>query len=252
MATEKEGRIRSGGFSATAGHVFGDLEQAFDEVWWAWGTVRFAPAMRFPRNMVIVREKGELVVVHPVMMPEATQRKIEALGPIKHVVRLGTFHGMDDLAYVKRYGATSWAPPEVDLAEGMKTDQVLVPGGELPVAGAELFSFEASRSSELALRLDREGGVLLTCDSVQNWEKTTGCSLLAGLMAGMMGFKGRACIGPGWLKVAEPKDGVGLSKDFERLLALEFRHVIGAHGAPMKETAREDLRASVARLYPRR
>ena len=43
-------------------------------------------------------------------------------------------------------------------------------------------------------------------------------------MSRMMGFKGRACIGPGWRKMCEPKDGKGFGPDFERLLQLDFRH----------------------------
>ena len=41
-------------------------------------------------------------------------------------------------------------------------------------------------------------------------------------MARAMGFRGRACIGPGWRKVSEPKDGGGLGPDFARLLNLQF------------------------------
>src|SRR5262252_7179193 len=128
--TEKRG---SGGFKSSPGPAFGDLEQVFDDVWWTWGTVRFGPGVLFPRNMTIVREKGELVVIHPVMMPDAVQAKIEALGPVRHIVRLGAFHGMDDPAYVKKYAPTTWAPPGVDQPAGVKTDRELRPGGELPL-----------------------------------------------------------------------------------------------------------------------
>jgi hypothetical protein len=246
MAGEKKG---SGGFKTSRGDVFGPLQQVFDDVWWAWGTVRFMPGFLFPRNMVIVREGGALVVVHPVMMPDDTQKKIEALGPVKHIVRLGAFHGMDDLAYAKKYDASLWAPPGVDCAEGLKVAHELHPGGELPFADARLVDFEASRAPETALHLARNGGMLLTCDSVQNWEHTTGCSFLGGVMSRMMGFKGRACIGPGWRKQCEPKEGAGFGPTFEQILDLEFRHVIGAHGAPMKDTAKEELRASVRKIY---
>ena len=69
-------------------------------------------------------------------------------------------------------------------------------------------------------------------------------------MARAMGFRGRACIGPGWRKVSEPKHGGGLGPDFTRLLAMNFSHAIGGHGPPMKDTARDDLRAQVQKLYP--
>ena len=236
-------------FRSSPGKVFGTVEQVFDDIWWGWGTVKFAPGILFPRNMVIVRERGELVVIHPVLMPEAEQQRIEALGPIKHIVRLGQFHGMDNPAYVERYGATVWAPPGVPAQAGAPTQRELVVGGELPIAGATLFAFERSRTPETALHVPRHGGVLVTCDSVQNWETATGCSTLGKAMARMMGFRGRACIGPGWRKASEPKDDGGFKPAFDRLVELDFRHVIGGHGAPIKDTARDDLRAAVQRTY---
>jgi hypothetical protein len=235
---------------SSPGPNFGSLQQIFDDVWWVWGTVRFAPGMYFPRNMVVVREKGELVIVHGVMMPEAEQKKLEALGPIKHYIRLGNFHGMDDLRYFERYSPTVWMPPDVEVRPGVTVHHQLRPGAPTPIEGATLFSFERSHYPELALHIPRHGGLVLTCDSIQNWEKTTGCSFFAGLMAPFMGFKGRACIGPAWKKYCEPKDGRGLAPDFERLLEFDFRHLIGAHGAPMKDDAKEALQRTVSRVFP--
>jgi hypothetical protein len=239
----------SGGFPSRAGAVFGQVQPLFEDVWWAWGTTRFGPGILFPRNMVIVRERGELVIIHPILMPAAEQAKIEALGPIRHIVRLGAFHGMDDPAYVARYQPTTWAPPGVELRAGATNDRPLTPGGPLPFADGRLFTFERSRTPETAILLARHGGLLLACDSVQNWETTAGCSFLGGLMSRMMGFKGRACIGPGWRRIAEPRQGGGFGPDFRRLVDHDFRHAVGGHGPPMIDTARTDLRATVQRLY---
>ena len=250
MATERKEQPRgSGGFSSSPGPAFGTLEQVFDDVWWTWGTVRFAPGVTISRNMAIVRERGELVVIHPVLMPDAEQARIEALGPIKHVVRLGAFHGMDDARYLERYKPTFWAPPGVDLPAGMTEHKELRPGGELPIEGATLCAIERSQTPEAVMLVPRHGGVLLACDSVQNWESIPACSFLAKVTTRLMGFKGRACIGPGWRKQSEPKDGGGFRPDFERILALDFRHALGGHGAPIKDTARDDLRAQVHRVY---
>ncbi|HKE16165.1 MAG TPA: hypothetical protein VKB80_14915 [Kofleriaceae bacterium] len=239
----------SGGFRTAPGPRSGPLTQVFDDVWWAWGTTRFLPGLLFPRNMWIVREGGELVVIHGVMLPDEEQRKVEALGPVKHLVRLGAFHGMDDARYVKRYAPVVWAPPGVDQPEGVRTDRELRPGAPTPLAGSSLLAFASSRTPETVIHLERHGGILFTCDSVQNWDTTEGCSLLGGVMSRMMGFRGRACIGPGWRKLCEPKDGRGFEPDFRRLLQLDFRHALGGHGGPMLNSARLDLLASVDALY---
>jgi hypothetical protein len=239
----------AGKMKSSPGKVFGKLEQVFDDVWWAWGTVRMGPGVRFSRNMTIVRERGELVVIHPVLMPGEEQAKIEALGPIKHIVRLGAFHGMDDAKYLERYKPAMWAPPGIDLPAGATDARELRPGGPLPIEGATLLSFDSSKTPEAVMLLPRHGGVLLTCDSVQNWDAIPGCTFLARTMTRMMGFKGRACIGPGWRKQCEPKDGTGFRPDFEKLLELPFCHALGGHGEPMKDTAKDDLRAQVRKVY---
>ena len=98
-------------FKSSRGSRFGTLQPVFEDVWWAWGTTRFMPGVSFPRNMTIVRGETGLVVFHPVLLPEAEQAKLEALGKIEHIVRLGDFHGMDDALYVERYSRQVWAPP---------------------------------------------------------------------------------------------------------------------------------------------
>jgi hypothetical protein len=238
-------------FNSTRGKRFGTLQKVFDDVWWVWGTTRFLPGATFPRNMTIVRGEDGLVVIHPVLLPEAEQAQVEALGKIEHIVRLGDFHGMDDALYIERYSPRVWAPPGATPYAGVRVDHELVPGGELPLPDASLIAFDRSRSPETALLLPRHGGLLLTCDSIQSWAKLPeGVSLLGGLMAKMMGFRGRACIGPGWRGACEPKDGVGFGPKFREILELEFRHLIGAHGPPIVDDAKEELRRAVDRLYP--
>jgi hypothetical protein len=156
---------------------------------------------------------------------------------------------MDDAKYLARYRPTLWAPPGVELPDGPGERRELGPGGPLPIEGATLVAFERSRTPEAVLLLPRHGGVLFSCDSVQNWETIPGCSLLGRAASRLMGFKGRACLGPGWRKFSEPKDDTGFRPDFERVLALEFRHALGGHGAPIKDTAKDDLRAQVRRAY---
>ena len=225
-------------FNTSRGSEFGTLARVFDDVWWAWGTTRFMPGATFPRNMTILREGDGLVIVHPVMMPEAEQAKVEALGPIKHIVRLGDFHGMDNVLYVEKYGCEVWSPRGATPVRNERVDHELVPGGETPFHDGTLHQFDVAIAPEMVLQLRRHDGILLTCDSVQNWEKKpAGCSFLGGLMSKAMGFGGRACIGPGWRKQCEPKTGENFGPKFRELLGLEFRHILTAHGPPIRDTA---------------
>ncbi len=95
----------------------------------------------------------------------------------------------------------------------------------------------------------RAGGILITCDAVQNWPDTRGCSAIAKVATRLMGFTKRpAQIGPPWRKGMTPP-GESLREDFERLAALEFRHLIGGHGAPLRDTAKADFGRTVVATF---
>lgn len=61
------------------------------------------------RNMVIVRENGELTLINTVRLDEEGLTALEHLGHVKNVVRIGAFHGYDDAFYLDRYHAQLWA-----------------------------------------------------------------------------------------------------------------------------------------------
>ncbi|MCA9685024.1 MAG: hypothetical protein KC457_22770, partial [Myxococcales bacterium] len=189
-----------------------------------------------------------LALINTVRMSESALDDLDALGTVASIVRLGAFHGRDDAFYRDRYGAPLWALPGVRHEHGARADMILEPGRSAPFENASAFAFETSRAPEAALHVDRHGGVLLTCDSVQNWTTTAGCSAPAKLVTHAMGFMKPAQIGPPWRKFMTPEGG-SLRADFERLAGLEFRHMIGGHGTPLRDVARERLRETIARVY---
>ena len=229
-------------------HV-GELEEIFPGVFRIWGGVKAMGLMEFPRNMVVLRDGDALTVVHGFRLPDPLRTQVEALGEIKHIIRLGHFHGMDDAYYVARYGGTLWAPPGVKHKDGLVPDVELTPHTKLPIEGLRVFSFERSHFAELALILDREGGILFTCDAIQNWEDYAGCNFVFRTFMPLMGFRGPTVIGPAWRKACEPADGRGLQPDFERLLEEDFVHLIAAHGRPLKHHAKDRIRERVTEIY---
>ena len=62
-----------------------------------------------------------------------------------------------------------------------------------------------------------------------------------------MGFFTPCVIGPIWLKNITPPGG-SLRADFERVLALDFDHLISAHGTLKLSGAKDALAQNVARL----
>lgn len=220
----------------------GALQPLFDDVWMVTGSVVMMPLMRLPRNMVVLRDGDALTLVSSVRLSDDGMRRLAELGRIEHVVRIGT-HGMDDAWYVREHGATLWAPPGMKHARGLTTDRELSPD-DLPHPDLALFVFEHTRAPEAAL-LHRRHRLLITCDSVQHWVDTAGCSAPAKLASHAIGFLKRPTqIGPPWRKGMTP-DGGTLEPDFRRMLELEFDHLVGGHGTIRRDDARDRLRETV-------
>lgn len=228
----------------------GSIQEIFPDVFFVTGTTRptFGGAdWQFSRNMIVLREGGALTLVSTVRLDEPGLRALEALGEVAHVVKLGSFHGIDDAFYRERYGARQWALAGMQLDEGRTPDEILGAGGAVPASGVRVFSFETSAVPEGLLVLDREGGVVVACDSLQNWEDVDvyfDAPSIERMRA--MGFIRKANIGPGWM--AASKAGAA---DFDRIEALSFRHLLPSHGRPLLHEAKSELAATFRRTFAR-
>jgi hypothetical protein len=226
----------------------GDLEEVFPDIFFVTGTNRTHHAgvdLQTSRGMVAIRAHDGLTLVNTVRLDDDGLRKLESLGPIAHLVRLGAFHGRDDPFYRDRYDAKLWALPGSMHADGREADHALAPDDALPLPDAALFVFESATYPEAAVLLRRDGGILITCDAVQNWEVVdryfspeTGAQFMA------QGLIRQANIPSTWLGACEPE-----ATDFRRLLALEFRHLVSAHGEPLLHDAHAKLSMRAAEVF---
>jgi hypothetical protein len=225
-----------------------DIKKIGDGVYWVRGSAVMGPGMRIPRNMAIVVHDGEVTVIGAVRLSPTGEARLAELGELKHVVKIGYFHGMDDAYYLSKYGADYWTLPD-GARDIDPTPTETLTHTHLPFPDSELFAFENTVSPEGALLVKRSGGILVTCDAVQNWPDTSGCSLAAKLVVRVMGFTRRpAQIGPPWRKHMTPEGGT-LQTDFERLAGLKFDKLIGGHGIPLKSGAQQALAATVAATF---
>lgn len=197
------------------------------------------------RNMVIVRENGILSLINTVRLEEAGLRNLEALGKVQHVIRLGAFHGRDDGFYQDRYQATLWAIPGMQYDEPRTIDVELLPEGSKPFSACSLFLFQHAAVPEGILHLDREGGMLITCDSIKNWlqadeffsEKTAEAYEKAN-------FFGQARVSKMWREHCQVK-----LADFLELKRFPFKHLLSAHGEPLLNLDKTDILASIEKQY---
>lgn len=222
----------------------GPINEIFPDIFYVQGTVTMGPGMRITRSMIIVRQDGELSLINAIRLGIEGEKELESLGKVKHLLKIGS-HGMDDPYYIDKYKPKVWSRKEAGLS--YEPDVIIEEGGDLPFANAEVFKFKNATSPEFPILLDRSGGVLITCDSVQNWSKKDlkiG-SFIGGIVTRLLGFLGPAKIGPMWLKAVSPQSGPNLLNDFERLLTLNFKHLLSGHGSPLIDDAKAALKKEV-------
>ena len=235
----------------------GPIRQVFDDIFIVTGrfTMRVRPPMAFSRNMIVLRHDTSLTLVNSMRLSESGLAKLAELGQVKNVIRLAGFHGSDDPFYKQQFDATVYAIRgqlyikgfDLTVSEDQhyfKADIEIDEQSELPVPGASLFVFNTSNPPEGLLLLEREGGILIAGDSMQNWAKTDRYFNLPGrLMMRLLGFIKPHNIGPGWLR----QSGTDRA-ELKKVLDLPFEHVLPVHGAEVIGNAKGAWRKVIDRL----
>jgi len=226
----------------------GKLQEILPDVFFVTGQILLEngdQVIRFSRNMVVLRDGVDLTIVNTLRLDEAGLAALDALGNVRTIVRLGAYHGRDDAFYIEHTGAAFWAAPETEFSRNEKIDQPLVEGPFDPLPDANVFRFETARQPEAILHIERNDGILICCDSLQNWAETD--EYFDEPSAKFMtdaGFIKPANIGPGWQRSAAPD-----ASDFARLKSLRFRHMLSAHGAPLLNTAPDAINTTIKAHY---
>ena len=113
----------------------------------------------------------------------------------------------------------------------------------LPISDAKLYVF-GSNPPEGILVIDREGGILVTGDSLQNWGQADEFfSGPAKAMMRLMGFIKPHNVGPAWFKNGKPP-----LSDMRGILDLRFDHVLPSHGGPVIGGAKDKYRPAIERV----
>ena len=213
----------------------GPIEEVFPDVFHVTGTMKaefFGSNWQFNRNMTIVRDGDRLTLINTVRLDEPGLAKLESLGKVTNVVRIGDMHGVDDRFYVDRYNAKFWAMDGMRIGDGLKVDQTLTEGGQMPFSNCSMFAFKTTQRPECILRLDREGGIMIACDSLQNWvgpDDLFDDETVAKMKD--IGFFVPTSLGLAWLQESQPKPD-----DFVRLKTVPFRHALCGHGSPARDS----------------
>ena len=226
----------------------GSIEEVLKDIFYVTGTMKnefFGSMWQFSRNMTVVRENGDLTIFNSVRLNAEGLAALDRLGKVVNVVRLGDMHGVDDQFYVDRYKAKFWALTNMETKDGLHIDKVLVEGGEMPLEGSSLFEFKTGKRPEGILRLDRDGGIMIACDSLQNWvEPDQFFEPVTVTTMQNMGFFKTGNLGPAWMHESQPQ-----VSDFERLKEVKFKHAFCGHGYPLLNIAMETYHGTFKQMF---
>ena len=228
----------------------GQIKKIFEDVFTVTGSVLMAPGIQLSRNMIILRQGKSLTLISSVRLNDQGLQALDALGKVEHVIKLGAYHlgvhnGLDDPFYLRRYSARLWAMPQMQHQQGLATTDLLTPAAQLPIKDMVMFEYESSKMPEGLLLLKRAGGILIACDSLQNWVVADQYfSEKAAASMQSAGFIRPANVGPQWYKVCEPKAG-----DFAKVLQLPFAHLLPSHGTPIIDTAKQQFRETFKEMF---
>lgn len=246
------GRSVKGGHLSAAPH--GPLEELFEGIWHVRGGVKMPMLMpmKIGRAMTVVRGDDGLVLFNSMRLSERGLKELDALGEVKHVIRIAGFHGRDDGFYRDRYGAKVYAiegqtyfrgidPKKFGPEPFLEPDEWLTEGSALPIADAKLKVLSTSTPPEALCLIQRHGGILIAGDSLQNAPRPDEYyNFLAKIMMKRMGFLKPYNVGPGWLRFARPTVA-----DVRSILDLEFEHLLPCHGEPIIGGAKEKYRPTI-------
>jgi hypothetical protein len=227
------------------------LQELFDGIWFVRGGIKMPMRMpmRIGRSMTVVRGDDGLVLFNSMRLSDEGLKELDALGRVKHVIRIAGFHGRDDGFYRERYGAKVYAiegqkyvrglaDPKKSPESYMEPDVWLKERSALPIADAKLKVFSSSNPPEALCLIQRHGGILISGDALQHTPQPDQYfSFLAKIMMKRMGFFKPHNVGPGWLQFAHPS-----AADVRSVLDLEFEHVLPTHGDAVLGGAKEKYR----------
>lgn len=201
--------------------------------------------LQHSRNMIIIRDGNTLNLINTVRLTDEGLKQLEHLGEIKNIIRIGAFHGRDDAFYAQKYKARLWALEGHQDQHQTPIDVILKPDGELPVRDCSLFSFSTPHFPEAILHMNRNNGIIITCDSIKNWIKADEFfSRQSAKMYEEQGFFGKATISKIWQNACKVP-----ASDFKKLMSYNFAHLLSAHGEPILNTAYQDVLSTIQKEF---
>ncbi|MCA9679483.1 MAG: hypothetical protein H6709_13870 [Kofleriaceae bacterium] len=221
----------------------GPLTRVADRIHTLRGRFRMGAGMIISRTMTVIEGDDGLVVVSAIRLSDAGHAELDALGRVRHLIKLGDAHGIDDPYYVDRYAPQIWTLPGARLV-GIGAGRRLGPDG--PIAGGTVVDYGTPAGQrEAAYRIPYAGGTLITCDAIQNCVDSEGASLMIRLVTPLLGFTGGVIVPRMWRRKRKLA-GTAVRDTLGGLLPLTFANLVTGHGPAVVGGADEAVWAAIA------
>lgn len=207
----------------------------------------FGINLSFNRNMIIVREGQDLTLINSARLSEQGLAELEQLGTVKNLVSMGCAHGKDDRFYIDRYTPKTFFLKGLRHIKGIKEcDVVLSNDSEKPFQNCEVTILELGKRIEGAITIQRDGGILLLCDTISTpAQEAKYFNVASKILFTLFGVHKTISQG----KTIVPKTLIFNCKikkrDLEPLRNLSFNHLLSAHGDPIHDNAHEMVVAAI-------
>jgi hypothetical protein len=218
------------------------VARQLDENLWVFDRPLRMLGLQIGTRMTAVRlPDGSLFLHSPVALDEATEREVDALGPVRHVVAPNRFHHLSIGDYRDAYGeALLWAAPGLpEKRKDIRFDGVL--GDEPNTGWAGVLDQQVVHGipsmNEVAF-FHRESRSLLLTDLAMNFRETP--SWLTALWLRLTGIHGRFAVSR--LIRATMRDRAAARKSLDTILAWDFERVIVTHGVVLQRQGKRLLR----------
>ncbi len=234
----------------------GELQSLFENIWFIQGQIKMPMKLpaKISRSMTVYKNRtnDELTLINSMRLSKDGLAKLQSLGKIANVIRVGAFHGRDDLFYRNEFNAKIYAfegqtysrsmEAPSDVNEGfMQPDVRVSQASDLPIPNCDVKIFASSTPPEAAVLINEHNGILVTADSLQNTPKPDRfVNFPMKIMMKKFGFWKAHNVGPGWVQFAKPA-----LADIRSVMELDFEHVLPGHGEAVIGDAKNKFRPVV-------
>lgn len=197
------------------------------DLWCLDADLRVAAGFHLPIRMVVIRLAGGGLWLHsPIAIDEASAAAIEALGPVEHIVAPSLMHHLFARPACERWPSAKLHAPASLAAKRpkLRIDQALAEDARW--SEIAIVAFEGAPKIDEFVFVHQPSGTLVVTDLFFNVHEARG--LMSSLILRMVGA---------WKRLAQSKiwrsavvDQAAAKASAERLLELEFRRLVPAHG----------------------